>query len=159
MGPSRPPRTRPAHDGQVPGRRSPTQATLREAAEALRGVLAAVDAGDLEVATPREVALLRRLQGVLVGWEEALGEDPPTDDVGSTEAVDPSRTRLHFLQLDGEGPSDLTAIPATLSRIAYWASERAPGEQVPREEATAPADFGFPGGERVDRLRRRPRVA
>jgi hypothetical protein len=67
----------------VAGRRSPTQATLREAVEALRGVLAAVEAGEIEASTPREVALLRRLQGTLVGWGEALGEQPPTDDHGA----------------------------------------------------------------------------
>jgi len=70
------------HDGPVAGRSSPTQATVREAAEALRGLLAAVDVGELDVATPREVALLRRLQGTLVGWEETLGERPPPDDHG-----------------------------------------------------------------------------
>jgi hypothetical protein len=41
--------------------------------------LAAIDAGEIEVATPREVALLRRLQGTVVGWEEALGEWPLPD--------------------------------------------------------------------------------
>ncbi len=65
------------------GRRSPTRATLREAAEALRGVLAAVDAGELDVATPRDVALLRRLQGTLAGWEAALGKGPPAVDHGA----------------------------------------------------------------------------
>jgi hypothetical protein len=34
----------------------------------------AVDAGTLKVPTPRDVALLRRLEGVLAGWEEAHGE-------------------------------------------------------------------------------------
>ncbi len=56
------------------------RATLREASEALRGVLAAVDAGELEVATPRDIALLRRLQVTLVDWEEALGKGPPAAD-------------------------------------------------------------------------------
>jgi len=67
----------------VVGRRSPTQATLREAAEALRGVISAVDAGDLDVATPREIALLRRLQVTLVGWEEALAERDVPDGHGA----------------------------------------------------------------------------
>jgi hypothetical protein len=61
----------------------PTRATLSEASEALRGVLAAIEAGELDVATPREVALLRRLQGTLVGWEKALGDQPPADDHGA----------------------------------------------------------------------------
>jgi hypothetical protein len=58
----------------VSGRRPPNRATLSEAAAALRRVIETVDAGTLKVATPRDVALLRRLQGVLAGWEEALGE-------------------------------------------------------------------------------------
>lgn len=70
------------HDDLVVRHRPETRATLSEAAEALRGLLAAVDAGELDVATPREVALLRRLQGTLVGWEEALRERPLPGDQG-----------------------------------------------------------------------------
>ncbi len=79
-------RSRKAHDGMVVGRRSPTQTTLREAAEALRGLLAAIEAGELDVATPREVALLRRLQGTLVDWEDALR------DGSSTTRLPPQRS-------------------------------------------------------------------
>jgi len=42
--------------------------------------VAAVDAGELDVGTPREIALLRRLQGTLVGWEEALASGKAPDD-------------------------------------------------------------------------------
>jgi hypothetical protein len=58
----------------VPGRRPPTRATLSEAVAALTRVLETVESGTLKVPTPRDVALLRRLEGVLAGWEEALGE-------------------------------------------------------------------------------------
>jgi hypothetical protein len=47
--------------------------------EALRKLLDAVDAGELDAVTPGEVALLRRLQGTLVGWEETLRVCRPTD--------------------------------------------------------------------------------
>lgn len=60
------------------GRRTPTQTTLKEAIEALRGVLAAVEAGEIDASTPRDIALLRRLQGTLVGWEEAPRDYSPT---------------------------------------------------------------------------------
>jgi hypothetical protein len=63
-----------AQDGWVPRRRPPTKETLSDAVSPLRKVLEAVEAGTLEVPTPRDVALFRRLQGVLAGWEEALGE-------------------------------------------------------------------------------------
>jgi hypothetical protein len=62
------------HNVEVPGSRPPTRATLSEAVQALRRVLEAVESGTLKVPTPRDVALLRRLQGVLAEWEEALGE-------------------------------------------------------------------------------------
>jgi hypothetical protein len=55
----------------------PIQEAVTEAAAVLRKLLDAVDAGDLDAITPGEVALLRRLQGTLVGWEEALGVRPP----------------------------------------------------------------------------------
>lgn len=57
--------------------RPPTREVITEAAAGLRKLLDAVDAGDLDAITPGEVALLRRLQGTLVGWEEALGVRPP----------------------------------------------------------------------------------
>lgn len=47
---------------------------MAEAAAALRRVLDAVERGELGSSAPREVALVRRLEGVLAGWEEALGE-------------------------------------------------------------------------------------
>jgi hypothetical protein len=43
-------------------------------------VIAAVEAGEIESSTPRDVALLRRLQGTLVGWEEVLGERKTPDE-------------------------------------------------------------------------------
>ncbi len=61
-------------------KRPPSREAVREASEALRKLLDAVDAGELDAVTPSEVALLRRLQGTLVGWEEALGVQPPPAD-------------------------------------------------------------------------------
>ena len=55
-------------------RRPPPRATVQEAADALRRLLDAIEAGELDASTPREVALLRRLQGTLAGWDEALGK-------------------------------------------------------------------------------------
>ena len=66
--------TRWTHDGFVAGRRPPTRAVLAEAAAALQKLLDAVQAGELDISTPRDVALLRRLQGTLAGWDEALGK-------------------------------------------------------------------------------------
>jgi hypothetical protein len=68
------------HDDDVAEQRSPSQGTIREAAAGLRRLLDAIDAGDLDAITPGEVALLRRLQGTLVGWEEALRVRPPSTD-------------------------------------------------------------------------------
>jgi hypothetical protein len=56
-----------------------TREAVTEAVEALRKLLDAVDAGELDAVTPGEVALLRRLQGTLVGWEETLRVCRPTD--------------------------------------------------------------------------------
>jgi hypothetical protein len=53
--------------------RPASRATLTEAAPTLKKLLDAVEAGDLDVSSPREVALLRCLQGTLAGWDEALG--------------------------------------------------------------------------------------
>lgn len=65
----------------VPDRRPLPREAVEEAAQALRRLLAAVDAGELgEMTNPKEVALIRRLQGTLVGWQTALGEEPPTPD-------------------------------------------------------------------------------
>jgi hypothetical protein len=52
---------------------------MTEAAAALRKLLDAIEAGELHVSTPREVALFRRLQGTLAGWDEALGKGSPTN--------------------------------------------------------------------------------
>jgi len=62
------------------GERPPTREAVTEAAETLRRLLDAVEAGDLDAITPGEVALLRRLQGTLVGWEETLGVRLPSTD-------------------------------------------------------------------------------
>jgi hypothetical protein len=61
-------------------RRPPSHATVQEAAESLKRLLDVVEAGELDVSTPRDVALLRRLQGTLAGWEEALGKASGKDD-------------------------------------------------------------------------------
>jgi hypothetical protein len=63
--------------------RPPSRATLAEATDTLRRLLDAVEAGELDATDPRTVALVRRLQGVLVGWEAALGRPatgPEVDD-------------------------------------------------------------------------------
>jgi hypothetical protein len=51
-----------------------TQKDLEEAARAIREVLAAVDEGKLTAASPREIALLRRLEGAALALEAASGE-------------------------------------------------------------------------------------
>lgn len=63
----------------APARR-PTNKTVQEATDVLRRLMTAIEAGNIDVSTPREVALLRRLQGVLAGWEAALGEEPQRPD-------------------------------------------------------------------------------
>gem|GEM_PF-6271263 len=40
----------------------------------------AIEAGELDVSSPRDVALLRRLQGTLAGWNEVLGREPEEGD-------------------------------------------------------------------------------
>jgi hypothetical protein len=64
----------------VTARRPPSRATLTQAAAALKKLLDVIEAGELDVSTPKDIALLRRLQGTLVGWEEALGKDSGEDD-------------------------------------------------------------------------------
>jgi len=62
------------------GKRPPSREAVREASEALRKLLDAIEAGELDAVTPSEVALLRRLQGNLAGWEEVMGvRRGPTD--------------------------------------------------------------------------------
>jgi hypothetical protein len=64
----------------VAERRAPTRATLTEAAVVLQKLLDTVEAGEVDASTPRDVALLRRLQGTLAGWDEALGKESRSDD-------------------------------------------------------------------------------
>ena len=70
-------------DGGVPARRPPSRATVQEAAAVLTKLLDTIEAGELDASTPKDIALLRRLQGTLVGWEEALGMGSEED--GHTE--------------------------------------------------------------------------
>jgi hypothetical protein len=57
----------------VPSPRRPTRQAVDEATAALRRVLRAIENGELEVTTPQEVALVRRLEGALVGLEKVSG--------------------------------------------------------------------------------------
>ena len=68
------------NDGVVASRRPPSRKTVQGAAEALQRLLDAIVAGELDVSTPKDIALLRRLQGTLAGWEEALGKGSNEDD-------------------------------------------------------------------------------
>jgi hypothetical protein len=52
-------------------RRVPTGGDLEEAAEIIREVLAAVEQGKLTVSSPREIALLRRLEGTAIALQAA----------------------------------------------------------------------------------------
>ncbi len=60
--------------------RPPSHVTVQEAAESLKRLLDAVEAGELDASTPKDIALLRRLQGTLAGWIEALGKGSEEDD-------------------------------------------------------------------------------
>ncbi len=51
----------------------PTRATVAEAAEALRRLLAAIEAGEIDADDPKARALRRRLEGAATAWEEASG--------------------------------------------------------------------------------------
>lgn len=63
--------------------RSPRPSDLAKAAAALQRLLKAVETGELGTSNPNEVALIRRLEGVLAGWRLAVGEPPdPNDHVG-----------------------------------------------------------------------------
>ncbi len=68
------------NDGVVTSRRPASRTTIQEAAAALQKLLDAIEAGELDVSTPKDIALLRRLQGTLAGWEEVLGKDSGEDD-------------------------------------------------------------------------------
>ena len=48
---------------------NPDREARRDAAQALRRILDAVEAGELEADSPQAKALLRRLQGAVVGLE------------------------------------------------------------------------------------------
>lgn len=48
----------------------PSREVESEAAETIRAVLAAIEAGELTADTPRAVALVRRLEGALVALEQ-----------------------------------------------------------------------------------------
>jgi len=48
-----------------------TKSEIAAAAGLLRELLDEIKAGELEASTPREVALLRRLEGALIALEEA----------------------------------------------------------------------------------------
>lgn len=65
--------------GEMPSR-PPSRATVAEAADVLRRLVEAVDRGELGTTDPKEVALIRRLQGVLAGWQSVLGESPTGPD-------------------------------------------------------------------------------
>ena len=60
-------------------RRPPSRATVQEATVSLKTLLEAIGAGELDVSTPKDIALLRRLQGTLAGWEEVLGKGSGED--------------------------------------------------------------------------------
>jgi hypothetical protein len=53
--------------------RPPTRSTVAEAAEALRRLLAAIDAGEIDADDPKARALRRQLEGAAAAWEEASG--------------------------------------------------------------------------------------
>ena len=61
-------------------RRPASKKTVQDGADALRRLIAAIEAGEVDASPPRDVALLRRLQGTLAGWDEALGKEPQNDD-------------------------------------------------------------------------------
>jgi hypothetical protein len=44
---------------------------VTEAAEALRRLVAAIDAGEIDADDPKGLALRRRLEGVAAAWEQA----------------------------------------------------------------------------------------
>lgn len=48
----------------------PSRQDAAEAAEAIRAVLTAIEAGELTADTPRALALVRRLEGALVALEQ-----------------------------------------------------------------------------------------
>jgi hypothetical protein len=50
---------------------SPFQVTITEAAAALRRLLEATQAGEIDADDPKGRALHRRLEGVVAAWEEA----------------------------------------------------------------------------------------
>ena len=57
-----------SHYGRVA--RPPTRSTVAEAAEALRRLLDAIDAGVIDADDPKARALRRQLEGAAAAWEE-----------------------------------------------------------------------------------------
>lgn len=51
--------------------RPPSRSTVAEAAETLRRLIDAIDAGNIDADDPKARALRRRLEGVVVAWEQA----------------------------------------------------------------------------------------
>ena len=73
-------------DGHVPSTR-PNRDDVAEAAAALRRVLDAIDKGELEVTTPQDIALVRRLQGLWQPWRRWAV------DSGGAQARQPEESR------------------------------------------------------------------
>ena len=65
--------TAPSHYGRVA--RPPSRSTVSEAAEALRRLLAAIDAGEIDADDSHARALRRQLEGAAAAWEEASRGD------------------------------------------------------------------------------------
>jgi hypothetical protein len=63
------PPTTSGHYGLVA--RPPSRSTVAEAAEALRRLLAAIDAGEIDADDPKARALRRQLEGAATAWEVA----------------------------------------------------------------------------------------
>ncbi len=62
----------------MPSTRSHGSRVAREAAEGLRRLLAAVEAGEIDAETPQARRLVRRLEGAVAAWEdfERQGSNP-----------------------------------------------------------------------------------
>lgn len=52
---------------------APTKAQVAGAADVLRALLAKVEAGEIDAPGPRGAAVVRRLEGALLGLDEATG--------------------------------------------------------------------------------------
>ena len=69
-------------------RRTPSRATVTDAAEVLRRILAAVEAGEIEADTPQARRLVRRIEGAQAAW----GTESPKPQLAA--AVDPSLLQM-----------------------------------------------------------------